>query len=158
MSGRAPVGSGSTRVEDATGSYDTFSTPEPIIPNTVRDRPADTAGTGSIPIETTAPEKLLRHNISDEQLEMFRLGNRDTMAEAYWAFIGGALGDLIPMAEAIYQAYFAPQTTPMNRLDLFKVVFFFCCVVIALTIRKLSSHKGTSTDALVETIRKQGKQ
>jgi hypothetical protein len=104
-------------------------------------------------IEYTRPDRLLRHDISDEELEMLSGARRDGMSEALWAMIGAAIASLPSAGEAIYKAYLAPQAMPLTEVHLLEIVVFVGAVAAAVSIAIFSSKRGQTSTGLVETIR-----
>jgi len=110
-----------------------------------------------IPIRITAPEVLLRHNISDEQLDMFAEGSRDGMSEAFWAFVAAALGALPAAGEALVNAFWLAPAVPLSAYHLIEVILVVGCFAIAGAIKVMWRRKTKTVSSLVEKIRSQGK-
>jgi hypothetical protein len=112
-----------------------------------------TAQGSRLQIITTAPQRLLRHNISDEELEMLGNLRRDGLSEVFWGMFGAAAASIFPAAEAIWRAYFESPAVPLDPLHLFEVVVFFVVALLAGAFGIISSHRGSNTIRLVKEIR-----
>ena len=105
--------------------------------------------------ETTIPETLLRHNISDEELVMISEPRLERWWEVMWFSLGVALAQSPRSIQSIAEAFgdAANGDTPISILELFGiavcVIGFTSAVVISLMMRKRSS---TAT-AIVNKIR-----
>jgi hypothetical protein len=98
-----------------------IETPEPGPPNVF---------TGAVPtVECTVPATELRHYITDEELGRLGEMKRDHLSEMFFAFLGLALGGIVPTIDAI--ARFNAHSNPMGRVDL--GVCFITVMAIALT-------------------------
>ena len=64
-------------------------------------------------IRTTMPDELLRHDISDEELEALAETRRDHLWEGMWVSLGSAIGFLPTTIISIYSAYVADEKTPI---------------------------------------------
>jgi hypothetical protein len=109
----------------------------------------------SIEIVTTQPIRLVRHNISDEQLEMLAATNRDGLSEAMWAMIGAAIALLPAAGEALWNGYVATPHTPLAILQLLEIIGLVGTGVTAITIWAVSSSRGKRARAIVGEIRTQ---
>jgi hypothetical protein len=111
--------------------------------------------TAAIEIITTQPARLLRHNISDEQLEMLAATNRDGLSEAMWAMVGASIGLLSAAGEAIWRAYIETPPTPISVLHLLEIIGFVATFVASITIWGISINRGNRARAIVDAIRAQ---
>jgi hypothetical protein len=106
-----------------------------------------------VQILTTQPAQLLRHNISDEELEMLGATNRDGLSEALWGCVGAAIALLSPVAEALWKAYIETPSTGLTILHLFEVAAFIGTSSVAITISVVSSSRGKRAQGIISDIR-----
>ena len=64
-------------------------------------------------IQTKQPSRLLRHNISDEELELLEEGQRRGLPEFFWAMVAGALVAVTPAVNGLYHAYGSSEVVPV---------------------------------------------
>ena len=94
---------------------------------------------------TTKPDVLIRHDISDEQLDILITNNIDR--GAMWTCWGFVLGSVYPIYGHIYFAYFSPNIIPMNGAELLHfglgLICFGVATVLAIVTRrdKGKAHK-----------------
>ena len=69
------------------------------------------AGNGIV-VATTKPDRLLRHDISDEELDGLCEMNSSHYIEALWAALGVFIGSLPAVFEAIDKSFLADETIP----------------------------------------------
>lgn len=108
-------------------------------------------------VRTTHPKEILRHNISNEELEMFTRNNRDGLSEAFWACVGGSIAALPAASSALHSSYIADKTESMTVFHLVELLIFVCFLIGGIVIKIIDKKKGSSTDALVAEIRKRKK-
>ena len=112
-------------------------------------------GGGAIAIRTSQPDSLLRHNISDEQLEMLADLKREGLTEAGFAGVGVAGGALVPAADAILTAYVDKPAEALSVVGLINVILFAGGVLVAGFCFIVTKHRGKRAKSLVEQIRNQ---
>ncbi|WP_217577240.1 hypothetical protein [Mesorhizobium sp. GbtcB19] len=108
----------------------------------------------SIPIRRTAPDALLRHDISDEELTMLRSENsRPFEKDVLWAAIGASCGALAPALQAMHGLY--TSSPNFGFWDLAECAIFFAGFVVACLMGMLISRKPTVSgpDELARAIR-----
>jgi hypothetical protein len=89
-------------------------------------------GADKIPIRTTLPDELLRHNISDEELDMLGETKRSFFHEFMWATITGALGAAPAAIHDLGEAYVSTPAKPLSGFELFEVIVFFGFAILAI--------------------------
>ena len=104
-------------------------------------------------IQTTQPSRLLRHNISDEELELLEEGQRRGLPEFFWAMVAGALVAVTPAVNGLYHAYGSSPPTPLDLAHLIDVLVFFGCGALAILAGIISRRRGRRTRDLVVEIR-----
>jgi hypothetical protein len=117
----------------------------------VGDRKADTG----LSIHTTLPDKLLRHSISDEQLEMFMTESKDGLSETFWGLVGAACAALPSSLEALYNSYYADNAVSLSILHLVEIIITVVAVTCAVLIKLVYRRRSMRTDNLVNKIRSQ---
>jgi hypothetical protein len=114
---------------------------------------ARSAVPGSPPIKTTQPDELLRHNISDEDLEMLKDTNRDGLEGAFWGCFGAALASLPPSCESLLKAYIESPSTPLTIVHLAEIIIFIATAAISIALYIVSNSRSKRATTLVEKIR-----
>ena len=104
-------------------------------------------------IIVSRPDEIVRHEISDEELQMLSELRRDWTMEAFWGFSGAALGATKGAFSALFAAYGGTKEIPMPSGDLFEVVLFSICVSLAVILLIVSQSRGSRASDLVKTIR-----
>jgi len=114
-----------------------------------------TSGEGGTPynIERTAPDRLLRHDISDEDLDMFMSARRDGLFELMCVFFGVALGDAIAALESVEASYLNAQPIPLSGLGLAKILICAVPLCLAIALWAVSARRAGTTQSLVTKIR-----
>ena len=133
---------------DSTTTGGTGETQQPQI------GPLEGSGTVFNPnIKTTGPTTLRRHLLSDEQLDMFTLEKREGLAEAFWAFVAGALAAIPSAGESLYNAYIADPPIPLTLLHLFEVAIVLVCAALAIAIKIVWKGRSKRIEQMVADIK-----
>lgn len=113
------------------------------------------SGGSLFPIRTTLPPEVLRHDISDEQLETLRRGHSMSqgLSEGMWAFVGGVIGAAPGAVTALYRAYVADAPVPLGGENLAQVVVFVVSVAVSATIFIIQKRAIDPIETLVSDIR-----
>jgi len=114
------------------------------------------AGQGSL-IKTTFPPEILRHNISDDELEMFANTSRDGLSDSFWGCFGGALAALPAAIPAIHSAYFSDMHVAMTGIQQVEVLISTSLLCVSIAIKLIDKKKGSTTSALIKKIRARNK-
>ncbi|MBW3098076.1 hypothetical protein [Pseudohoeflea coraliihabitans] len=105
-------------------------------------------------ITRTAPESLLRHDISDEELDVL-IGDdsRPFEKDILWAAIGTAAGAIAPAIQAVHGL--TSEMPNFGFWDLAECVIFACGAIVAIIMVILISRKPKKTGAadLAKSIR-----
>ena len=96
---------------------------------------------------------MLRHDISDEQLDMLGSGKRDGLAEAVWCAAGGA-ASLSPTTVANLIEYTKDRAS-LGSLQLAETIIFFVMFALFLGLLIVLLARGKHSDDLVARIRAQ---
>lgn len=123
----------------------------------------DTSSTDSgITIDTTMPDRILRHNISDEELESLCAMSSSHLVEAMWVSLGTFLGFLPTSISAINNAFFVASSNatdianPMSGGDFIQVLFCMASFVLFVSVWLVVRGKKDNTTQLLEVIRQRG--
>lgn len=93
------------------------------------------AGTGiTPPISTTMPDELLRHDISDEELDVLCDPSRDELWELKWAAFGAFLATVPSAVEGLYR-YSSSANKEMSVLTLIQLAITLVALAIWLVLR-----------------------
>jgi hypothetical protein len=106
-----------------------------------------------IAIRTTQPQSILRHNISDEQLDALVNANRDGLADWMWGFAGIAVGLFPASLESVIAAYSSSQPTPLSVTNLGEIVACAVCLSLAVIIRLISGSRKNRSEEIARQIR-----
>ena len=104
-------------------------------------------------ISLSQPDEIVRHDISDEELQMLSDLKRNWMMEAFWGFLGAALGAAKGGFSALFTAYGEGKASPMPTGDLFEVILFFVCFALGGLLLVVSLSRSSRTGKLVNKIR-----
>jgi uncharacterized membrane protein YedE/YeeE len=96
---------------------------------------------------------LLRHNISDEELEMLTQDTRDGLSEAFWAFTGAAIAVFPTAVDSLWKAFIVRPATPLDPLQLVNISIVVGTVVGAAILRIVWSRRSNRARALAANIR-----
>ena len=111
------------------------------------------SGATTIPQSTTQPNVILRHNISDEELEMLNTSRRDGILEAIWGCAGAGIGLIVPALASINDSFWAEPKVPLNGLGLFQILICFGTLSVAASLYKFRANRATNAGDLVKEIR-----
>ena len=113
----------------------------------------DPKSASTIPFSTTRPDKLIRHNISDEELTMISSSNRDYLLESIWGLFGLGAGLLFPSISSIRDAYFLEPNASLSLIDLLQIIFCSVSLIVAITIMVIRWRGNKDATNLVNEIR-----
>ena len=151
---RGPVKTATSSGESKSPENKAIAGESPTKPEKTRTAPANKGSKPLIPTKTTAPEEIIRHNISDEELEMFLNSNRDGFSETMWACVGISAGVITSVIEKVHLAFFDASKTPLTIISLIEIAMLFLSLGIASAIFFASKSKGKTTKNLIDEIRK----
>ena len=107
-----------------------------LVPATTTDDTDKTVLKGdsgySIPVLTTIPASVLRHNISDEELEMLSSSQTRRIENFMWSMVGVSFGAASAAFKNVNSAYFVDQPIPLNGGQLVEIILFIVPVFLAL--------------------------
>jgi hypothetical protein len=124
-----------------------------ISKDTTSTRPGHFLPGHFLPVQTTRPPILIRHDISDEELEMLKEGSRDGLSGALWAFAGAALSAIPPGGMAVYMAYVQDPPEPLTGLGLIEILLLFGCAILVIAIKFIAFGRVKRVKDLVGNIR-----
>lgn len=116
--------------------------------------PLDRLGT-TVPykIERTGPDVLLRHDISDEELEKLADTKRDYLWEGKWVALGVCLGAVKACFDALSGAYISDPSVPLAIGGLIQVVIFFASAAAFGILWHVMKRKTSAASDLATAIR-----
>jgi hypothetical protein len=107
-----------------------------------------------IRIQTSAPDTIIRHNISDEELGMLGGSKRDGLGEFTWAMVALATGAAPAAVDAFAKSYLSNKPSPLGALSLVQILMVVAGVVAAVLAFTLIVSRGKTAGNLVAQIRK----
>lgn len=113
------------------------------------------SGAGGIPIKTSQPDSLLRHNISDEQLQMLSDLKRDGLYQLGWAAVGGVAGSVVPAIEAVWRSYAETPAHPLTVVGLLNIAVLLISLTAAGISFPVARSRAQAASDLVKQIRTQ---
>lgn len=113
--------------------------------------PIATDLTNAVPVVTSRPNHILRHDISDEELEMLCESKSDFVTEFIWVGLGGMLGSL-PTTFVSLMGYSA-STTALPATDLIQILIFFLSLGIVIVAAVVAINRGRRSKDLRTAIR-----
>ena len=108
---------------------------------------------GQFHIRTTAPAALVRHNISDEELDALASSKREGLSEVMWSMVALATGAAPSASEALWKSYITNPAVPLSALSLLQIVLFVAGAVLAVGSLALVMRRGRAAKDLVVEIR-----
>ena len=107
--------------------------------------------TNAVLVVTSRPNHILRHDISDEELEMLCESKSDFVTEFIWVGLGGMLGS-VPTTFVSLMGYSA-STTALPATDLIQILIFFLSLGIVIVAAVVSINRGRRSKDLRTAIR-----
>lgn len=107
------------------------------------------------PVVTTQPKQILRHSISDEELDMLCETRTDMSFEILLIAIGALLGTL-PKALPIMYSYFLPsETEPFSATfsDIIQLILFWAMLAVFGCMLIIFNQKSRSSKSLRDQIK-----
>lgn len=101
-------------------------------------------------ITRTKPAQLLRHDISDEELDMLCEGRKDRVWEGMWAAVGVALGS-IPSSVAALGKY--QTSSKIGAVELTTLIICCIAIVLAAVLLAVGGFRGRGSGSLKQQIR-----
>lgn len=118
--------------------------------------PTTVARAGSeYPIRITKPSEILRHDISDEELNLLASTKRDSFSEAFWAMVGAAVVALPPAIKAIVNY---AHGASVDGVGILEIAIFLVTVSIGGTIWVVGASRSKTASNLVAEIRARSRQ
>lgn len=108
---------------------------------------------GQPAIFTSLPEKIQRHNISDEELDMLCESRTDFVLEIMLIAAGTAIGTVPSALSSIYYYFSTGKSDKIAMGDFFSIVVFFCAVVLFFSVRLIYNRKSARSTSLRASIR-----
>ena len=108
---------------------------------------------GNYAIETTWPEREIRHNISDLELDMLQKGQSDQAFNVMLAAGGAAVGAAPQVARDLYGAFRAATPVPLDLASVFVLLIFGGALTAAGVAYMFWKQRTSPVDAKVAEIR-----
>lgn len=122
------------------------------------DNPSEQAGgyashdAGAYRIQTSRPECLYRHDISDEELVMLTNSSSDGFKDAMWASVGSTISAL-PSAAYYGYEYAMDTNHHLGALGFISISVFLMSVAVGACMFFVCKDKKTSSRILSDAIR-----
>jgi hypothetical protein len=127
-------------------------------------RPHQEAGGGAAPINpfstttslslvTTYPERILRHNISDEELDMLCESKKDFILEFLWAAIGALAGAAPGAIVSIHAFATSKEGFILRGEDLAQIAIFWSAIAVIAVAGTVSFSRERRAKSLQRQIR-----
>ena len=111
---------------------------------------------GTLPVQTSQPDFIQRHNISDDELEMLCEGRKDLVLEILWIAIGVMIGSFSSACVAMAEYRNSAATEKMPLDDLIQIVLFWVALVATVILTIVSTKRHKRVKGLQEQIRERG--
>jgi hypothetical protein len=105
-------------------------------------------------IETSFPDKVVRHNISDEQLTVLSSNKSDYMWEAMWASIGAFFGSIISTLTRINHAFWVDEKIPISFLGVVEIGLTSGAFILGIALIVFTHRRKSGPEQMAEEIRK----
>jgi hypothetical protein len=107
------------------------------------------------PVVTTQPDEILRHSISDEELDMLCDSRSDLVLEILLVAVGAVLGTA---AAALPAMLFYFTATPENPYepelsDFIQILIFWAGLALVLAVKAIYKRRSTKSVSLRDQIR-----
>lgn len=113
---------------------------------------ARASNAGNPAIITTQPAHILRHSISDEELDMLCDSKSDLSLEFLLVGVGGAVGTL-PTALATISNHFLDKGSEITTVDFISLTVFISSCLLAGSMFFVHNRKSTKSLTLRDQIR-----
>ena len=104
-------------------------------------------------ISQTRPDKLIRHDLSDEELGELAGMRREYLWEGMWGAAGAALGSAPGAIAALLNRYSGETPVPISAGDLVQIIILFVGFAIAAILGILVGSRGKGAVRLLDKIR-----
>lgn len=104
-------------------------------------------------VRTTLPNEVLRHDISDEELEMFRHWRTDNLTDILLTALGAAIGSFVGASKNVYNCFWKVDGPPLDFPGLLEITVFGISLSILLVCWLVASKRGGSFDRKISDIR-----
>jgi hypothetical protein len=135
-----------------------YAGPAPIYspPTTVPESANQT-----VPTLTTHPDDYRRHNISDEEVDVFVNSSRDGLTDVMWGAFGAFLGALPSsvnylvsfVIEKCWPTHIQPLSTQTHIAGVVQLIICAVALSIAAVVFRINKNKCTTAQALADKIR-----
>lgn len=110
---------------------------------------------GAPPIVTTQPDRILRHSISDEELDMLCESRSDFVQEIALFAAGAVLGTAPSALTSMFMYFKNPSIVVLNLglSDFIQILIFWASLVLAICVGVIFYNKSNRSASLREQIR-----
>jgi len=109
--------------------------------------------TDNPPIYTSKPDKIQRHDISDEELEMLCDNKKDYVTEILLAAAGGTIGSAASAIAALVSYFRENSEGNIEVIDLTQIVIFFVGLFVTLFVGVIAFSRYKRAKSLQQRIR-----
>lgn len=119
------------------------------------DNGINLGASGAPPIVTTQPERILRHSISDEELDMLTEARSDFVLEIFLIVVGTSIGAFPPALSAMiaYLKTSGDEAANLSFVDFVTVIVFWACLVAAVAVGIILKKRTARSKTLRDQIR-----
>jgi hypothetical protein len=135
---------GGNHLED---NLPTQSHPKPLAPTPIAD------ATPYPTIATSYPDQILRHNISDEELDMLCEQRKEHTREMMWASIGVVGGALPGTIAGTITYIWGEKSGTVAPENLAQIIFFFVGLALGTAAYFIQARRGANAVDLKDAIR-----
>ena len=110
----------------------------------------------TLPVHTSEPDFIQRHNISDDELSMLCEGRKDLVLEFLWIAIGVFVGSMPAalVAMAKYGSESVEGKMPLD--DLIQIVLFWASLIATIILSIVALRRSNRAKDLQSKIRDRG--
>ena len=102
----------------------------------------------NIQVFTSQPTRLIRHSISEEELNLLTEKTKDYVAEIMWVALGGAIG-----AAPSTISWFSSKDEVSANQFIWAVIIFFACLAVTLVTSVIHIQRCRRSGSLENDIR-----
>lgn len=108
------------------------------------------------PVVTTQPERILRHSISDEELDMLTEARSDLVLQIFLIAVGASIGALPPAISAMVAYYnnSGAEGASLSFVDFVTIIVFWACIFSACAVGVILKKRTARSKTLREQIRR----
>jgi len=112
---------------------------------------------GPLVVTTTYPNEIYRHNISDEELDMFSSWRTDHLTELWYVAIGGLVGSFVPAVNNLYIGFFSANASGLGFVNFMEITAFVVALTAFLVCYIIRNKRGDNLENKIREIRDRAK-